>query len=121
LNFVTWDLGQSVNGRFLREIGFGNSVTFNSSSEFLVELFMSPHMGLAASVPLCFAQEDHNSSHETAIIPVTAIAAVSATVAVIGVVIARTSAGAAMKSAFVPPVEFTVLLSVVEAGSKPRV
>jgi hypothetical protein len=58
-------------------------------------------MDLAASAPLRFAQEDYNASHETAIIPVTVIAAVSATVAVIGVAVARTRAGAAMKSAFV--------------------
>ncbi len=48
----------------------------------------------------CFAQEDQNASHESATILATIIEAVSATVAVIGAVIASRSAGAAIKSAF---------------------
>jgi hypothetical protein len=62
-------------------------------------MFLCATIGLAVSAPLCFAQEDQNASHETAIILATVIATVSAIVSVIGAVIASKSAGVTMMSA----------------------
>jgi FtsH-binding integral membrane protein len=57
-------------------------------------------IGLAVSASVCFAQENQNTSHETATIFAAIIAAVSAIAAVVGAIVARSSARAAMKSAY---------------------